>query len=76
MVRLFGKTAFNLFCVWQLVETVAACLVRITDCFAGSSELLDELCKHGIIQKSLNLIANDGHRSLSRATYSVCFCYK
>ncbi|CAL9101284.1 unnamed protein product [Musa acuminata var. zebrina] len=54
----------------KLVETVAACLVRITDCFAGSSELLDELCKHGIIQKSLNLIANDGHRSLSRATYS------
>ncbi|WOL06323.1 hypothetical protein Cni_G15055 [Canna indica] len=55
---------------WKLVETAATCLIRVADCFSHSSKLLDELCKHEIIQKSLQLIANDGHRSLSQATYS------
>lgn len=57
----------------QLVETVAVCLARIADSVGSSSNLLDELCKLGLIQKSLELITNDGHRTLSRVTYSVCY---
>ncbi|XP_042377997.1 E3 ubiquitin-protein ligase UPL4-like isoform X1 [Zingiber officinale] len=54
----------------KLVETVAICLARIADSIGSSSNLLDELCKLGLIQKSLELITNDGHRTLSRVTYS------
>lgn len=54
----------------KLVETVATCLIRIADCFSHSPELLDELCKHGVIDKSLHLIAIDGRMSLSQSTYT------
>ncbi|KAG1365699.1 E3 ubiquitin-protein ligase UPL4 [Cocos nucifera] len=55
----------------KLVETVATCLIRISDCFTHSPELLDEMCRHEVVHKSLHLIAIDGRISLSQATYTV-----
>ncbi|MCH92349.1 E3 ubiquitin-protein ligase UPL4-like, partial [Trifolium medium] len=37
----------------QLVENVATCLIKIVDRVSHSSEMLDELCKHGLIQQGL-----------------------
>ncbi|XP_008805036.2 E3 ubiquitin-protein ligase UPL4-like [Phoenix dactylifera] len=54
----------------KLVETVATCLIRITECFTHSPELLDVLCKHEVVHKTLHLIAIDGRISLSQATYT------
>ncbi|XP_008783678.1 E3 ubiquitin-protein ligase UPL4-like [Phoenix dactylifera] len=54
----------------KLVETVATCLIRIADSFSHSPGLLDELCKHGVIHKSVRLIAIDGRMSLSQSTYT------
>ncbi|KAG1337984.1 E3 ubiquitin-protein ligase UPL4 [Cocos nucifera] len=54
----------------KLVETVATCLIRIAESFSHSPELLDELCKHGVIHKSLHLIAVDGRMSPSQSTYT------
>ncbi|ONK77022.1 uncharacterized protein A4U43_C02F2300 [Asparagus officinalis] len=53
----------------KLVETVATCLIRITESFSSSSELLDELCSCGMINKMLRLVAVDGQVSLSQTTY-------
>lgn len=73
ITQLFALTDICRFCEWQLVETVATCLIRIADSFSHSPELLDELCKHGVIHKSLHLIAIDGRMSLSQTTYTVCY---
>ncbi|PKA51906.1 E3 ubiquitin-protein ligase UPL4 [Apostasia shenzhenica] len=53
----------------KLVETALTCLIRITDCFCNSSEILDELCKHGIINKSLHLMTIDGRTTISQSTF-------
>ncbi|KAG4996143.1 hypothetical protein JHK85_027582 [Glycine max] len=37
----------------QLVENVATCLIKIVERVAQSSEMLDELCNHGLIQQGL-----------------------
>lgn len=52
----------------KVVETVATCLIRITECFSQSSERLDELCLHGVINRLLDLVAIDGRMSLSQTT--------
>ncbi|EXC16279.1 E3 ubiquitin-protein ligase UPL4 [Morus notabilis] len=53
----------------QLVENVAICLIRITERVSRSSEKLDELCKHGLIQQTFHLI-----NSNSRTTLSLPVC--
>lgn len=52
----------------KVVETVATCLIRITECFSQSTERLDELCLHGVINRLLDLVAVDGRMSLSQTT--------
>lgn len=52
----------------KLVETVATCLVRITDSFSKTPVLLDELCNHGVIGRVLVLI--DARNSLSQTSYT------
>lgn len=53
----------------KLVETAVTCLIRITYCFSNSTEILDVLCKHGVISKSLHLITVDGRTTLSQTAF-------
>lgn len=55
----------------QLVETVALILKRIAACSSCSSEMLDELCKHGVIHQSAHLLASHSRMTLSQPTYTV-----
>ncbi|KAK7267606.1 hypothetical protein RIF29_20284 [Crotalaria pallida] len=54
----------------QLVENVATCLIKIVERVAQSSEMLDELCKHGLIQQVTHLLSSNGRTTLSRLTYN------
>ncbi|CAK8571548.1 unnamed protein product [Lathyrus sativus] len=54
----------------QLVENVATCLIKIVDRVSPSSEMLDELCKHGLIQQVTHLLSINGRASLSQLIYN------
>ncbi|CAI8602656.1 unnamed protein product [Vicia faba] len=54
----------------QLVENVATCLIKIVDRVSPSSEMLDELCKHGVIQQVTHLLSINGRASLSQLIYN------
>ncbi|KAH7656854.1 E3 ubiquitin-protein ligase TRIP12 protein [Dioscorea alata] len=54
----------------KLIETAATCLIKITECFSKSPALLDELCKRGIINQCLKLVALDGRMTLGQSTYN------
>ncbi|XXG81111.1 hypothetical protein AAC387_Pa09g1820 [Persea americana] len=54
----------------ELVQTVALSLKRIVMCSSSSSEMLDELCKHGAIHQSAQLLALHGRMTLSQPTYT------
>ncbi|KAG6496224.1 E3 ubiquitin-protein ligase UPL4-like [Zingiber officinale] len=54
----------------ELVETVSTCLAWVAYSVRYSPILTDELCKHGVLEKSLELIDNDSHRSISSITFS------
>ncbi|XP_042440101.1 E3 ubiquitin-protein ligase UPL4-like [Zingiber officinale] len=54
----------------KLVETVSLCLEWIVFSVRHSPNFMDELFKHGVLQKSLELLANDNHKSLSSSTFS------
>lgn len=53
----------------KLVESTAMCLMRIVENFGHSSELLDELCKHGVVKQSVKLISAHSPMALSETTY-------
>ncbi|KOM34800.1 hypothetical protein LR48_Vigan02g095000 [Vigna angularis] len=53
----------------KLVENVATCLIKIVDSVYQSSELLDELCKHGLIQQVTLLLSSSAQTTLSELTY-------
>jgi len=55
----------------QLVENACNCLIKIVDSVYQSSELLDELCKHGLIQHVTLLLSSNGQTTLSEPTYYV-----
>jgi hypothetical protein len=55
----------------QLVENVATCLIKIVDRVSHSSEMLDELCKHGLIQQVTHLLSVNGRATLSQLIYNV-----
>lgn len=63
--------------ILQLVENVATCLIKIVDSVYQSSELLDELCKHGLIQQVTLLLSSSAQTTLSELTYyvSIFFFY-
>ncbi|KAI4349199.1 hypothetical protein L6164_009821 [Bauhinia variegata] len=54
----------------QLVENVATCLIKIVDRVGQSSEMLDELCKHGLIQQVTHLLSLNGRTTLSQPIYN------
>ncbi|KAL2323294.1 hypothetical protein Fmac_027673 [Flemingia macrophylla] len=54
----------------QLVENVATCLIKIVERIAQSSEMLDELCKHGLIQQVTHLLSLNGRTALSQIIYN------
>ncbi|OVA09927.1 HECT [Macleaya cordata] len=54
----------------KLVENIATCLIRITETVSHSSEMVDELCKHGLIHQVIPLIALNSQTSLSQSTYA------
>lgn len=54
----------------RLVETVALILMRIVECLSRCSEMLDELCKHGVIHQSTHLLALHSRATLSQPTYT------
>ncbi|XP_068492520.1 E3 ubiquitin-protein ligase UPL4 isoform X2 [Phaseolus vulgaris] len=54
----------------QLVENVATCLIKIVERVVQSSEMLDELCKHGLIQQVTHLLSSNGQTALSQLIYN------
>ncbi|CAJ1968460.1 unnamed protein product [Sphenostylis stenocarpa] len=54
----------------QLVENVATCLIKIVERIAQSSEMLDELCKHGLIQQVTHLLSSNGQTAVSQLIYN------
>lgn len=53
----------------QLVESVATCLIRIAERVCCNYDMLDELCKHGLIQQFADLMNLNGRASLSQPVY-------
>lgn len=61
---------------FQLVENVAICLIRITERVSQSSEMLDELCKRGLIEQTTHLVNSNSRTNLSLPVYNVRYsCY-
>lgn len=60
-----------LFVIFQLVESAAACLVKIADGVGHSADMLDELCKHGLVQQAAHLINLNSRTSLCHQIYLV-----
>ncbi|CAA0836468.1 E3 ubiquitin-protein ligase UPL4 [Striga hermonthica] len=53
----------------QLVESVATCFIRIGGQVYTSPNMLDEICKHGLVQHTLHLIGLNSRTTLSQPTY-------
>ncbi|KAI3474020.1 hypothetical protein Pfo_028808 [Paulownia fortunei] len=53
----------------QLVESVATCLIRIGEQVYCSPDMLDEICKHGLVQHTLHLIGLNSRTTLCQPTY-------
>lgn len=54
----------------QLVENVATCLIKIVDRVSQSSEILDKLCEHGLIQQVTHLLRLNSRTTLSQIIYN------
>ncbi|KAJ7972450.1 E3 ubiquitin-protein ligase [Quillaja saponaria] len=54
----------------QLVENVATCLIKIVEQVSKSTEMLDEVCKHGLIHQATHVISLNGWTTLSQPIYS------
>ncbi|KAF9680312.1 hypothetical protein SADUNF_Sadunf06G0108100 [Salix dunnii] len=54
----------------QLVENVAICLIKIAERVSQSSEMLDELCKHGLIDQATHLVQLNSRTTLSKPVYN------
>ncbi|VFQ94842.1 unnamed protein product [Cuscuta campestris] len=53
----------------QLVESVASCLIKIVEQVCHSSEMLEELCNHGLVQQATHLIDLNSRTTLCRPVY-------
>lgn len=71
----FGNIYWTANVILQLVENVATCLIKIVERVAQSSEMLDELCNHGLIQQVTHLLSLNGQTSLSPLIYNVSNFY-
>ena len=54
---------------------MAISLTRITERASKSSETLNELCKHGIIQQIFQLFNSNGGTTLSLPVYKVWYFF-
>ncbi|XP_012082279.1 E3 ubiquitin-protein ligase UPL4 isoform X2 [Jatropha curcas] len=54
----------------QLVENVVICLMKIAERVSQSSEMLDDLCKHGLINEATHLIHLNSRTTLSQPIYN------
>ncbi|WJZ93270.1 hypothetical protein VitviT2T_012223 [Vitis vinifera] len=54
----------------QLVENVAICLIKIVERVRTYPEMLNELCKHGLIQQATHLIDLNSRTTLSQPIYT------
>ncbi|KAJ9181624.1 hypothetical protein P3X46_009736 [Hevea brasiliensis] len=54
----------------QLVENVVICLMKIAERVSQSSEMLVELCKHGIVNQAMHLIHLNSRTTLSQPIYN------
>ncbi|XP_009358184.1 E3 ubiquitin-protein ligase UPL4 isoform X1 [Pyrus x bretschneideri] len=50
----------------QLVENVAVCLIKITERVSESTEMLDELCKHGLIRQVTHFMSLNTRPTVSQ----------
>jgi E3 ubiquitin-protein ligase TRIP12 len=55
----------------QLVENVAICLTKIADQASESPAMLDQLCRHGLINESTHLLNLNSRTTLSQPVYNV-----
>lgn len=62
---------YVLMLIFQLVENVAICLIKIAERVGHSPEMLDELCKHGLINQATHLIHLNSRTTLSQPIYNV-----
>ncbi|CAA3018631.1 E3 ubiquitin- ligase UPL4 isoform X1, partial [Olea europaea subsp. europaea] len=53
----------------QLVESVVTCLIKIGEQVCHSSDMLDEFCRHGLIQQALHLIDLNSRTTLGQPIY-------
>ncbi|CAN4121598.1 unnamed protein product [Withania somnifera] len=53
----------------QLVESVATCLIRVVEQACHSSDMLDQLCKHRLVQQATHLIESNGRTTVSQSVY-------
>lgn len=53
----------------QLVESVVTCLIKIGEQVCHSSDMLDEVCRHGLIQQALHLIDLNSRTTLGQPIY-------
>ncbi|KAL3642546.1 E3 ubiquitin-protein ligase upl4 [Castilleja foliolosa] len=53
----------------QLVESVANCLITIGEQVCNSPNVLDEICKHGLVQQTIHLIGVNSQTTLCQPTY-------
>ncbi|XP_058208915.1 E3 ubiquitin-protein ligase UPL4 isoform X2 [Rhododendron vialii] len=54
----------------QLVENAATCLIKIAERVCHSSDMLDELCKHGLIHQAMHLVDVNCRTTLCQPVYS------
>ncbi|GMI80035.1 ubiquitin-protein ligase 4 [Hibiscus trionum] len=54
----------------QLVESVATCLIKISERMCQSSELLEELCKHELINQVTHLMKLNSRTTVSHPIYN------
>ncbi|ANM70342.1 ubiquitin-protein ligase 4 [Arabidopsis thaliana] len=54
----------------QLVENVAICLTKIADQASESPAMLDQLCRHGLINESTHLLNLNSRTTLSQPVYN------
>ncbi|KZV58123.1 hypothetical protein F511_37571 [Dorcoceras hygrometricum] len=52
----------------QLVESVATCLIRIVEQVYHSPDMLDEICRNGLVQHAIHLIGINSRTTLSQLT--------
>ncbi|KAL5546226.1 hypothetical protein UlMin_005913 [Ulmus minor] len=50
----------------QLVENVVISLIRITERVSQSPEMMDELCKHGLVQQTTHLLNSNNRTTISQ----------